>query len=137
VRQANLAPQLRGEPPRRLTAASGRPAPTAPAGGPTPAEIRQTMSALQRGWQEGRTQRRAPADQPPASGAAASQAQATGPAATGPATTGPVTANSATTGPVTANSATADPATAGANASPGADPAPGTDTEAHGGTDGT
>jgi signal transduction histidine kinase len=142
VRQANLAPQLRGEPPRRLTAASGRPAPTAPAGGPTPAEIRQTMSALQRGWQEGRTQRWAPADQPPASGAAASQAQATGPATAdpatvGPAATGPVTANSATADPATVGPAATDPATAGANASPGADPAPGTDTEAHGGTDGT
>jgi signal transduction histidine kinase len=117
VKQANLAPQLRGDSPRRLTAASGRSAPTAPAGGPTPAEIRQTMSALQRGWQEGRTQRRAPGDQPPASGAAASQAPAADPA--------------------TADPATIDAATAGANASPGADPAPGTDTEAHGGKDGT
>jgi signal transduction histidine kinase len=53
VRQANLAPQLRDNPPGRRTAA----APSAsPAGGPTPAEIRQTMSALQRGWQEGRSQ---------------------------------------------------------------------------------
>jgi hypothetical protein len=53
VRQANLAPQLRDNPPRRQTAA----APSAgPASGPTPAEIRQTMSALQRGWQEGRSQ---------------------------------------------------------------------------------
>jgi hypothetical protein len=104
VKQANLAPQLRGDPPRRLTAASGRPAPTSPTaqGGPTPAEIRQTMSALQRGWQEGRTQGQAPA-----------------------------------AGAATADPARADPATAGANASPGADPAPGTDTEAHGGTDGT
>jgi hypothetical protein len=53
VRQASLAPQLRDNPPGRRTAA----APSAsPAGGPTPAEIRQTMSALQRGWQEGRSQ---------------------------------------------------------------------------------
>jgi signal transduction histidine kinase len=54
VRQANLAPQLRDNPPRRRTSAAPSPA---PAGGPTPAEIRQTMSALQRGWQEGRSQR--------------------------------------------------------------------------------
>jgi signal transduction histidine kinase len=55
VKQANLAPQLRADPPRRrhTVAAAG------PAGGPTPAEIRQTMSALQRGWQEGRSQRTA------------------------------------------------------------------------------
>jgi signal transduction histidine kinase len=53
VRQASLAPQLRDNP-RRPTSA----APSAvPASGPTPAEIRQTMSALQRGWQEGRSQR--------------------------------------------------------------------------------
>jgi hypothetical protein len=53
VRQASLAPQLRDNPPHRRTAA----APSAStASGPTPAEIRQTMSALQRGWQEGRSQ---------------------------------------------------------------------------------
>jgi hypothetical protein len=53
IRQASLAPQLRDDPMRRQTAA----APSAgPASGPTPAEIRQTMSALQRGWQEGRSQ---------------------------------------------------------------------------------
>jgi signal transduction histidine kinase len=53
VRQASLAPQLRANPPQRrvITASSG------PADGPTPAEIRQSMSALQRGWQEGRSQR--------------------------------------------------------------------------------
>jgi len=54
VRQASLAPQLRADPPHRLTRA---PAGLGLAGGPTPAEIRQTMSALQRGWQEGRSQR--------------------------------------------------------------------------------
>ena len=59
VKQANLHPQLRGDAPRRLTAADG---PSIPPGGPTPAEIRQTMSALQRGWQEGRTRRPAPGD---------------------------------------------------------------------------
>jgi len=48
IRQASLAPQLRANPPqRRVTVASS---------GPTPAEIRRTMSALQRGWQEGRTE---------------------------------------------------------------------------------
>ncbi|HMD26636.1 MAG TPA: hypothetical protein VKH61_21260, partial [Streptosporangiaceae bacterium] len=62
VRQANIAPQLRDNPPRRKTSAA-----PAPASGPTPAEIRQTMSALQRGWQEGRSQRMtasAPGDSP-------------------------------------------------------------------------
>ncbi len=54
VRQASIAPQLRDNPPRRRTSAAPSPA---PAGGPTPTEIRQTMSALQRGWQEGRSQR--------------------------------------------------------------------------------
>jgi hypothetical protein len=56
VRQASIAPQLRDNPPSRRTSAAPAPAP-APASGPTPAEIRQTMSALQRGWQEGRSQR--------------------------------------------------------------------------------
>jgi signal transduction histidine kinase len=62
VKQANLAPQLRDEPPPRRTtlassgASGGVPgSPGSP--GPSPAEIRQTMSALQRGWQEGRSQR--------------------------------------------------------------------------------
>jgi signal transduction histidine kinase len=54
VRQASLAPELRDNPPRRPTSAA---ASATPAGGPTPAEIRQTMSALQRGWQEGRSKR--------------------------------------------------------------------------------
>ncbi|HEY6315039.1 MAG TPA: nitrate- and nitrite sensing domain-containing protein [Streptosporangiaceae bacterium] len=62
VRQASLAPQLRDNPPRRPTSAAVS---AAPASGPTPAEIRQTMSALQRGWQEGRSQRMpAPGDSP-------------------------------------------------------------------------
>jgi signal transduction histidine kinase len=67
VRQANLAPQLRDNPPpRRTTLASsgaqgGVPEPPGSSGssGPSPAEIRQTMSALQRGWQEGRSRRTA------------------------------------------------------------------------------
>jgi hypothetical protein len=67
VRQASLAPQLRDNPPPRRTtlASSGAPGGTpASAGspgspGPSPAEIRQTMSALQRGWQEGRARRMA------------------------------------------------------------------------------
>jgi len=50
VRQASLAPQLRADPPRhRVSTASA-----GPPSGPTPAEIRQTVSDLQRGWQEGR-----------------------------------------------------------------------------------
>jgi signal transduction histidine kinase len=74
VKQASLAPELRDNPPpRRTTLASsgpygGRPGPAASPGapgspaapgssGPSPAEIRQTMSALQRGWQEGRSRR--------------------------------------------------------------------------------
>ena len=72
VRQANLAPQLRDDPPPRRTtlASSGPPGfarSSSPAGssgpagpgpsGPSPAEIRQTMSALQRVWQEGRSRR--------------------------------------------------------------------------------
>ena len=113
VKQANLHPQLRSDPPRRLTAAAG---PSVPPGGPTPAEIRQTMSALQRGWQEGRTRRPAP----------------DGPAPDGPAPDGP-----APDGPASAAAANPAAATAGANTSPGTDPAPGSDTEAHGGADGT
>ena len=64
VRQASLAPQLRADPPHRLTSAA---AGSGLASGPSPAEIRQTMSALQRGWQEGRSQRGTgpgPADPP-------------------------------------------------------------------------
>ena len=61
VKQANLAPQLRANPPGRRTSPaaplSGPQGPSGPPGGPSPAEIRQTMSALQRGWQEGRAQR--------------------------------------------------------------------------------
>ena len=71
VKQASLAPQLRDDPPpRRTTLASSRPPGGAPGpagspgsagyagpSGPSPAEIRQTMSALQRGWQEGRSRR--------------------------------------------------------------------------------
>ncbi|MGD0240550.1 MAG: nitrate- and nitrite sensing domain-containing protein [Streptosporangiaceae bacterium] len=55
VRQASLAPQLRDSPPARRTtvASTGL---TGNSQGPSPAEIRQTMSALQRGWREGRSQ---------------------------------------------------------------------------------
>ncbi|MBV9208253.1 MAG: nitrate- and nitrite sensing domain-containing protein [Actinobacteria bacterium] len=52
VKQASLAPQLRADPPQRRTTMAG----VSPDAGPTPAEIRQTVSALQRGWQEGRSQ---------------------------------------------------------------------------------
>ncbi|HTX28464.1 MAG TPA: nitrate- and nitrite sensing domain-containing protein [Streptosporangiaceae bacterium] len=66
VRQANLAPQLRADPPRSLTSVTAAASLT---GGPTPAEIRQTMSALQRDWEDGRAQRAAgqgPAEPPAA-----------------------------------------------------------------------
>jgi signal transduction histidine kinase len=53
VRQSSLAPQLRASPPHRLTSAV---ASRGSASGPTPTEIRRTMSALQRGWQEGRSE---------------------------------------------------------------------------------
>ncbi len=63
VKQANLAPQLRASPPYRRTTPVGG---VGPSSRPTPAEIRQTMSALQRGWQEGRSQRApGPSDEPP------------------------------------------------------------------------
>jgi signal transduction histidine kinase len=69
VRQANLAPQLRDSPPqRRTTVASAGLAGGSP--GPSPAEIRQTMSSLQRGWQEGRAQM---ASQPPETSPAAGE----------------------------------------------------------------
>ncbi len=71
VRQASLAPQLRASPPqRRVTVAS-----SGPSNGPTPAEIRQTMSALQRAWQEGRSTR---ADGPVAAGEVAGEPVAAG-----------------------------------------------------------
>jgi hypothetical protein len=67
VRQASLAPQLRDSPPpRRTTVASAGLTGGSP--GPSPAEIRQTMSSLQRGWQEGRAQM---AGQPPETSPAA------------------------------------------------------------------
>jgi len=66
VRQANLAPELRADPPRRLTAT---PAPAGLTGGPTPAEIRQTMSALQRGRDDGRSPQGAVQEPAPGSGA--------------------------------------------------------------------
>jgi len=107
VKQASLAPQLRDDPPpRRTTLASsgpsgaglGRTGSTDPGSagpghagpgypgpgyrgpgpsGPSPAEIRQTMSALQRGWQEGRSRRLAEqAAGEPAGGAPGSPAGA-------------------------------------------------------------
>jgi len=59
IRQASLAPQLRANPPHRRVTMAGS--------GPTPTEIRRTMSALQRGWQEGRTDPMpgSPSGQPP------------------------------------------------------------------------
>jgi signal transduction histidine kinase len=55
VRQASLAPQLRAEPPRRRTTLAST-GPSGGSAGPSPTEIRQTMSALQRGWQQDRSQ---------------------------------------------------------------------------------
>ena len=52
VKQASLAPQLRDNPPGRTSAAGDG----FEASGPTPEELRRTMAALQRGWQEGRSQ---------------------------------------------------------------------------------
>jgi signal transduction histidine kinase len=66
VRQASLAPQLRADPPPRLTSTTAAARLT---GGPTPTEIRETMSALQRGWDAGRSQPaagQAPAEPPAA-----------------------------------------------------------------------
>jgi signal transduction histidine kinase len=52
VRQANLAPQLRS------SADQGAEGPTAvpQASAPSPTDVRNTLSAMQRGWQQGRTQ---------------------------------------------------------------------------------
>jgi signal transduction histidine kinase len=101
VKQASLAPQLRDNPPPRRTTVASTGLPGGPAGsrgsasarGPSPAEIRQTMSALQRGWQEGRSQRMAeqaaggpPPGTVPGTPGAAGPVPAAGPAAaTGPA----------------------------------------------------
>jgi signal transduction histidine kinase len=63
VRQASLAPQLRDSPPQRRTtvASAGAAGGSMGSARPSPNEIRQNMSALQRGWQEGRSQRMADA----------------------------------------------------------------------------
>jgi signal transduction histidine kinase len=63
VRQANLAPQLRADPPQRRVTMAG----AGPSTWPTPAEVRRTVSALQRGWQEGRSEP-GPAEPAPDSG---------------------------------------------------------------------
>ena len=78
VKQASLAPQLRASPPQRRTTVASV-GPSSGSSGPSPAEIRRTMSALQRGWQEGRSQRMAD----PASGEPprAPSADSAGPAA--------------------------------------------------------
>ncbi len=85
VKQASLAPQLRASPPQRRTTVASV-GPSSGSSGPSPAEIRRTMSALQRGWQEGRSQRMAdPASgEPPRapSAASAGPAAGSGPAAT-------------------------------------------------------
>jgi len=79
VKQASLAPQLRADPPQRRTiVASG-----GPVGGPSPAEIRRTMSALQRGWQEGRSQNAGPGGGPLVPTFTPAEDAAPGPAAPG------------------------------------------------------
>jgi hypothetical protein len=50
VKQASLAPQLRDSPHRASGGGAGE------AAGPSPEELRKTMTALQRGWQSGRSQ---------------------------------------------------------------------------------
>jgi hypothetical protein len=52
VRQANLAPQLRSS----ADAGPGGPTSVPQAAPPSPADVRNTLSAMQRGWQQGRTQ---------------------------------------------------------------------------------
>jgi signal transduction histidine kinase len=52
VRQANLAPQLRSS---RATGGTSS-APVPPAAPPNPADMRNTLSAMQRGWKQGRSQ---------------------------------------------------------------------------------
>jgi signal transduction histidine kinase len=63
VKQASIAPQLRGDPASRAPRTAGGNGGPAVAG-PSPDEIRATMSALQRGLQEGRSQRSAGGEPP-------------------------------------------------------------------------
>jgi hypothetical protein len=51
VRQASLAPQLRSS-----TGGTDGPAGVPQAAAPSPTDVRNTLSAMQRGWQQGRTQ---------------------------------------------------------------------------------
>jgi hypothetical protein len=52
VRQASLAPQLRSS----TAAGTDDPAGVPQAAAPSPSDLRSTLSAMQRGWQQGRTQ---------------------------------------------------------------------------------
>jgi signal transduction histidine kinase len=52
VRQANLAPQLRPQ----SAAGTDEPTGVPPAATPSPSDLRNTLSAMQRGWQQGRMQ---------------------------------------------------------------------------------
>jgi len=87
VKQASLAPQLRASPPPRQTTVASV-APSSGSMGPSPAEIRQTMSALQRGWQQGRSQRMADlasgSGEPPRAATADSAGQDTAGSSPGP-----------------------------------------------------
>jgi hypothetical protein len=96
IRQASLAPQLRADPPQRRTTMAS----AGPSSGPTPAEIRQTMSALQRGWQEGRSQRTAGAGpgEPPRAPSAASAGPPAGTGSAASPSPGPDSSSSASGG---------------------------------------
>jgi len=99
VRQASLAPQLRADPPRRRVTMAG--------GGrsswPTPAEARRTVSALQRGWQEGRSEHGANPSAQPAPPAAHDNG---GPDSGGPDSGGPDSGGPDSGGPAGPDSAT-------------------------------
>jgi len=77
VKQASLAPQLRADPPRPRASVATI---TWLASEPAPAEIRPTTSALQRGWQHGRSQRtqRSASDEAPREPSAGASPAASG-----------------------------------------------------------
>ncbi len=67
VRQASLAPQLRGDDAAGTWAAGATAAATGPGTGPAPAQaegVRSTLSAMQRGWELGRAAGARSADEP-------------------------------------------------------------------------
>jgi len=58
VRQANLAPQLRSSRGSNEAGAAGGKSGVPQAAAPNPADMRNTLSAMQRGWQQGRAQQK-------------------------------------------------------------------------------